>query len=265
MTEEHVTYVKEDDIGIVTLNRPDKMNAVTYGMLGRLGEIVKEIKNDDTVRAVILTGSGRAFSAGTDISAKVTPDPGELIRGIKEKNATESPQSSWMFTSIAKPVICALNGVAVGVGSELALQSDVRIAAESARFGQVFVHRGIVPDTAAGTYLLPRLVGISNACDLIFSGKIIDAMEMLRIGLVSRVVPDADLMDTARKLAKTYTAGAPLSIQFCKQLIYRGLERSIEAHQMASRACLDICFQTEDFKEGITSFFEKRPAHWKGK
>jgi 2-(1,2-epoxy-1,2-dihydrophenyl)acetyl-CoA isomerase len=265
MSDEHVTYTKEDGLGIVTLNRPDKMNAVTYGMLGRLGEIVKDIKNDDEIRCVILTGNGRAFSAGTDISEKITPDPGELIRGIRERNSTEAPQSSWMFTSIAKPVICALNGVAVGVGSELALQSDVRIAAESARFGQVFVHRGIVPDTAAGTYLLPRLVGISNACDLIFSGKIIDAKEMLRIGLVSQVVPDQDLMDTARKLAKTYMAGAPISIQFCKQLIYRGLERSIEAHQISSRTCLDVCFQTEDFKEGITSFFEKRPPQWKGK
>jgi 2-(1,2-epoxy-1,2-dihydrophenyl)acetyl-CoA isomerase len=265
MADEHVLYSKENGIGIVTLNRPEKMNAVTYGMLKRLGEIVKEIKSDDGVRAVILTGNGRAFSAGTDISDKVTPDASEMIMGVKERNSTDSPQSSWMFTSIPKPVICALNGVAVGVGSELALQSDVRIAAESARFGQVFVLRGIVPDTAAGTYLLPRLVGISNACDLIFSGKIIDSQEMLRIGLVSRVVPDQELMSTATKLAQGYMAGAPLSVQFCKQLIYRGLERSIEAHQIASRSSLDICFQTEDFKEGITSFFEKRPPQWKGR
>jgi enoyl-CoA hydratase/carnithine racemase len=155
--------------------------------------------------------------------------------------------------------------VAVGVGSELALQSDIRIAAESARFGQVFVLRGIVPDTAAGTYLLPRLVGISNACDLIFSGKIIDAQEMLRIGLVSRVVPDQELMATAKQMARSYMAGAPIAVQFCKQLIYRGLERSLEAHQIASRSSLEVCFQTEDFKEGIQSFFEKRPPQWKGR
>lgn len=263
MTEEHVTYAKEDGIGIVTLNRPDKMNAVTFGMLDRLGEIVREVKDDETVRVVILTGNGRAFSAGTDISEKVTPDGASMIRGVKERNATDSPQSSWMFTGIPKPVICALNGVAVGVGSELALQCDVRIAAKSARFGQVFVLRGIVPDTAAGTYLLPRLVGISNACELIFSGKIIDAAEMLRIGLVSRVVPDEELMPTAMEMAKSFMAGAPIATQLCKQLIYRGLERSIEAHQIASRSSLEVCFQTEDFKEGIQSFFEKRPPQWK--
>ena len=263
MTEEHVTYAKEDGIGIVTLNRPEKMNAMTFGMLNRLGEIIKEVKDDETVRVVILTGNGRAFSAGTDISEKVTPDAESMIRGIKERNATDSPQSSWMFTSIPKPVICALNGVAVGVGSELALQCDVRIAAESARFGQVFVLRGIVPDTAAGTYLLPRLVGISNACELIFSGKIIDAPEMLRIGLVSRMVPDEELMPTAMEMAKSFMVGAPIATQLCKQLIYRGLERSVEAHQIASRSSLEVCFQTEDFKEGIQSFFEKRPPEWK--
>lgn len=263
MADEHVSYEKRGGIGVVTLNRPDKMNAVTFGMLGRLKEIVEEIKNDESVRAVILTGAGRAFSAGTDISENVTTAAAELIRGVKERNATESPQSSWMMTSIPKPVICALNGVAVGVGSELALQCDVRIAAKSARFGQVFVLRGIVPDTAAGTYLLPRLVGISNACDLIFSGRIIDAQEMLRIGLVSRVVPDEELMPTAVETAESYMAGAPIAVQLCKQLIYRGLERSIEAHQIASRSSLEVCFQTEDFKEGIQSFFEKRPPEWK--
>jgi enoyl-CoA hydratase/carnithine racemase len=265
MSEEHVLYSKEDGIGIVTLNRPEKMNAVTFPMLKKMSEIVKEIKSDTDVRAVILTGNGRAFSAGTDISDNVQPDAEEIITGIKERHSTDSPQSSWLLTGIAKPVICALNGVAVGVGSELALQCDIRIAAQTARFGQVFVLRGIVPDTAAGTYLLPRLIGIANACELIFSGKIIDAKEMLRLGLVSRVVPDEDLMSTAMELAVSFKAGAPISIQFCKQLIYRGLERSVEAHQIASRSCLETCFKTEDFKEGITSFFEKRPAQWKGK
>ena len=161
MSEDHVLYAKEDGIGIVTLNRPEKMNAITFPMLNKMGEIIKEIKSDESVRAVVLTANGRAFSAGTDISDNVQPDVEEIVAGIKERNSTDAPQSSWMFTSIAKPVICAINGVAVGVGSELALQCDIRIAAESARFGQVFVLRGIVPDTAAGTYLLPRLTGPS--------------------------------------------------------------------------------------------------------
>ena len=265
MSDDHVLYTKEDGIGIITLNRPEKMNAVTFPMLSRMSDFIKEVKNDEEVRSVILTGNGKAFSAGTDISDNVQPVAEEIIAGVKERNSTESPQMSWMFTSIPKPVICALNGVAVGVGSELALQCDIRIAAETARFGQVFALRGIVPDTAAGTYLLPRLIGIANACELIFSGKIIDAREMLRLGLVSRVVPNDDLLGAAMELAKSFKAGAPISIQFCKQLIYRGLERTVEAHQIASRTCLDTCFKTEDFKEGIQSFFEKRPAQWKGR
>jgi enoyl-CoA hydratase/carnithine racemase len=264
MAKQEVLYNKEDGIGIITLNRPEKLNALTHEMLHRINSIIKDIKKDDTVRAVILTGNGSAFSAGTDISSEV-PQTAEIeINLMKEKTSTEYRQSLWFFNSIAKPVICAINGAAVGIAAEFSLHCDIRIAAESARWGEVFVLRGMTPDTGAGTYLLPRIVGLSKACELVFSGEIIDAQEMLRIGLVSKVVPDAELMPAAREMARKLTRGAPLAIQMAKQLMYKGLEQTVEAHQEAARYCFQLSCKTHDVQEGIVSFFGKRKPRWKG-
>lgn len=263
--EEHILYDKEEGIGIVTLNRPEKLNAMTHEMLGRLTALIEEIKRDEEVRAVILTGNGRAFCAGTDISGDVPERVDVEISRMKERVSTEHRQSMWLFNSIPKPVICAINGAAVGIGAEMTLHCDIRIASESARWGQVFVLRGMVPDTGAGTYLLPRIVGLSKACELVFSGEIINADEMLRIGLVSRVVPDGELLGAATDLARKLTKGAPLAVQMAKQLMYMGLERGSEAHQEATRYCFQLSCKTEDFQEGIRAFFEKRPPRWKGR
>ncbi|MFC1916865.1 enoyl-CoA hydratase/isomerase family protein [Chloroflexota bacterium] len=265
MAEQDILYTKEDGIAVVTLNRPEKLNSITHEMLGRLHSIIEEVKRDEEVRVVILAGNGRAFCAGTDITGEVPLGAEVIINQAKEKISTESRQSNWYFNSIPKPVICALNGAAVGIGAEFALHCDIRIAAESARWGQVFVLRGMVPDTGAGTYLLPRIVGLSKACELVFSGDIIDAQEMLRIGLVTKVVPGEELMPATMEMAKKLKRGAPLAVQMSKQLMYGGLERSIEAHQEAERYCFNLSCQTEDFKEGIKSFFEKREPRWVGR
>ena len=129
----------------------------------------------------------------------------------------------------------------------------------------MFVLRGLVPDTGAGTWLLPRIVGVSKACELVFSGEIIDAQEMLRIGLVTKVVPDEELMPAAKEMAKKLMRGAPLAVQMCKQLMYKGLERTIEAHIQAERASFTMANQTEDYKEGVKSFLEKREPRWTGR
>jgi len=265
MSGQNVLYDREDNIGIITLNRPEKLNALTHHMLSRINSIIKDVKRDDKVRAVILTGNGRAFSAGTDISSEVPQTAEVEINLMKEKTSTEYRQSLWFFNSIPKPVICAINGAAVGIAAEFSLHCDIRIAAESARWGQVFVLRGMTPDTGAGTYLLPRIVGLSKACELVFSGEIIDAREMLRIGLVSKVVPDAQLISAAKRMAKKLTRGAPLAVQMAKQLMYRGLEQTMEDHQEAARYCFQLSNKTEDVREGIVSFFEKREPRWKGK
>jgi 2-(1,2-epoxy-1,2-dihydrophenyl)acetyl-CoA isomerase len=265
MADQEIIYSKEDGMAIVTLNRPQKLNAITHPMHQRLHSIIEEIRRDDSVRVAILTGTGRAFSAGTDITGEVPISAEVEIRNMKERSSTEYRDSQWYFNSLPKPMICAINGVAVGIGAEFSLHCDIRIAAESARWGQVFVLRGLVPDTGAGTYLLPRIVGLSKACELVFSGEIINAQEMLRIGLVSSVVPDDRLMIAAKEMAKKLMRGAPLAVQMSKQLMYLGLERSIEAHQEAARYCFRLSTQTEDFREGIKSFFEKREPRWVGK
>lgn len=215
MAEEEVVYSKEDGIGIITLNRPEKLNALAFEQQQRLGSLVEEVKRDEDVRVVILTGAGRAFCAGADISGGDLPSVKQAgsfrdrgINDAKKRTSTYDPGTLWSINSIAKPTICAINGAAVGMGAEYTLLCDIRIASETARWGQVFVLRGVVPDHGAGTYLLPRIVGLSKACELVFSGKIIDAEEMLRIGLVNEVVPPDQLMPAAMAMANELKKGS---------------------------------------------------------
>lgn len=260
-----VLYEKQDHIGIITLNRPENMNTMTHEMFDLFENITKEIRGDDDVRAVILTGKGKCFCAGTDLSGNVAQPFATELRYMKSKESTTSTFSLWSFASIPKPVICALNGPAVGAGSEYPLQCDIRIAGQSAKWGEVFVKRGLIPDTGAGTYLLPHIVGLSKACELCFSGEVIDANEMLRIGLVHQVVPDDQLMPTAMEIARKFLKAAPLAVQMTKQLMYMGFERSIEHHHEATRYCFQLATKTEDTIEGVTSFLEKRDPVWKNK
>lgn len=270
MSEQDVLYSVEDGIATVTLNRPESLNALTNEMNLKLDSLVEEIKQDNKVKAVILTGNGRAFCAGTDIKAGSAANEGipqaeDMINRAKQRKSTYDRRSRLFFNSIPKPVICAINGAAVGAGAELTLCCDVRIASESARWGEVFVLRGLVPDIGMGTYLLPRIVGLSKACELVFSGKIISAKEMLSISLVNEVVPNEQLIQHAKEMAKEFVKGAPLAVQACKQLMYLGLCRDIESHYQEESYYFDLCSQTEDAKEGIKSFFEKREPRWLGK
>lgn len=263
-----ILYTKENGIGIITFNRSEKLNALTAGMNYRMIEICEEAKSDEEVRALIITGKGRAFSAGTDMSPagrEGLSDTERALLRIKARRSLFDRTTLWTLLSVPKPVICALNGVAVGLGAEFALQCDVRIAAESARWGQVFVMRGWVPDTGAGTYLLTRVVGLSKAMELVCSGEIIDAREMLKIALVTSVVPDDKLMDAALAMAKKMSRGAPLAVRLAKELIYRGLERNIEEHFYANHSAFGTLTDTEDHVEGIRSFLEKREPKWKGR
>lgn len=268
MAEDQILYQKDNGIGIITLNRPEKLNACTFYMYRRLAEIMEEIKNDDAVRVVILTGAGRGFCAGADLSGPESGLGGESTERpsrIRIKHSTLDRQIGWGFTNIPKPTIAAINGPAVGVGAEYTLHCDIRIAAESARWGQVFVLRGWVPDTGAGTYLLSRIVGLSSALELVCSGEIIDAQEMQRIGLVSKVVPNDQLMPTAVETAKKLMRGSPLAIRNAKELIYRSLERNIEEHLQASSSIFSMLTASEDHAEGVRAFMEKREPRWKGR
>lgn len=260
-----VEYSIDGTTGILRFNRPDRMNAITYEMLIDIERIAREVDGDDGVRALIVTGTGRAFSAGTDLQQlSVQPPAMGRAESLGKAYAADAP-APWTFPSIKKPVIAAINGAAVGLGAEFTLQCDLRIAAESARIGWVFVHRGLVPDTAAGTWLLSRIVGLQEAARLLFSGEIISAARAKEIGYVIGVVPDADLMDDAMALAASVSRGSPLSAAEIKRLLYRGLTRDAMEHLTDSTATISRMFASEDFKEGVRAFLEKREPNWVGR
>jgi len=268
MAEENVLYTKEDGIGIITLNRPEKMNAVTDDMLVTISEIVAEIIMDDEVRAMIITGSGRAFCGGTDVTFLGREEREAALaraRRMRAMDLPESPLPIWTFTRIPKPTIAAVNGAAVGMGAEWTAQCDIRIASENARFGWVFSMRGLTPDTGAGPYLLPYIVGMSKALEMMYSGEVIDAREAERIGLVSKVVPPEELMPAAKEMAHKVIRGAPLALKGVKELTYGSLEWPPSVHRGETGERFRGLSLTEDCREGIRSFLEKRPPVWKGR
>ena len=270
MAENDILYSVEDQMGIITFNRPEKMNSITRDMQLLLTDIVIETIKDTNVRVVILTGTGRAFCAGTDLSA-LGGERSNDIRAIRAKKWEDAglPPSplpdGWSFTRIPKPVIAAINGAAVGMGAEWVAQCDFRIGSDKARIGWVFTQRGLTPDIGCGPYLLPFIVGMSNALEMMYSGEIINAEKAKEIGLLSKVVPPDQLMPEAKALAKKLMKGAPLAVKGVKELTYAALEWSVQRHRLETGTRFAAANLTEDCKEGIRSFREKRPPVWTGK
>ena len=258
-------YTVDGGIALMRFNRPERMNAITYEMLTLIEDAARAASDDERVRAIVVTGEGRAFCAGTDLQQLSSqPPPMGRAETLAHSYRDDAP-APWTFPQIRKPVIAAVNGAAVGLGAEFTLQCDLRIAAESARFGWVFVHRGLVPDTAAGTWLLSRIVGLQQAARLLFSGDIIDAQEALRIGYVLDVVPDGELIDRAMALAASMSRGSPPAAAEIKRLLYRGLTRQAMEHIADSTATITRLFASDDFKEGVQSFIERREPKWTGR
>ena len=251
----HISLAVHEHVGTITIERPEKKNAMTYGMLTELGRAFAAASDDDAVRAVVLTGVPGAFCAGTDLSdLDATP--------LEERSRGGLGTSS--FLDCPKPVVAAVDGPAVGMGAEFTSLCDVRVAGEGARFGWVFVHRGLVPDTGAGTWVLPRIVGPQQAARLLFAGEIIDAGEALRIGFVHEVVPTAAVLDRAQEIAASFTVGSPFAVRATKQLLYAGLGRDFAGHVADNRAVLERCFASADHREGVAAFLERRPPAFTG-
>jgi enoyl-CoA hydratase len=269
MDEEKILYSKENGVGLITFNRPERMNAITDDMLAHLTNILNEITLDDEVRVVVVTGNGRAFCGGTDVTTGIARDhavaAAARAKGIKKVELPENSLPGWTFTRIPKPTIAAVNGAAVGMGAEWTAQCDIRIASEAARFGWVFPLRGITPDTGAGPYLLPYIIGMARALEMMYSGEIIDAAEALRIGLVSSVVPPEQLLPAAMEMAAKLMRGAPLSVKGIKEVTYGALEWPPSVHHIENGRRMRETSISEDATEGIRSFLEKRPPVWKGR
>ena len=261
MTE--VLHTADGQVSYITLNRPEALNAITPEQREYVIRLLAEASADPGVRAVVLTGTGRGFCAGADLRGgsgggeRVAGDVARMLRlGAQRLTAA--------VLDCEKPVIAAVNGTAAGLGAHLALACDLVLAAESAKFIEVFVRRGLVPD-GGGAYLLPRLVGPQRAKELMFFGDALSASDAERLGLVNRVVPDAELDKTAREWATRLAAGPTRALALTKQLVNASLDSDRATAFAAEAAAQEINMTTEDAQEGVRSFVERRSPEYKGR
>src|SRR5437016_9432154 len=260
MSYETLLFAGRDAIATITINRPDKLNALNDQVVDELGHAAGRIASEDAIKGAILTGAGpKAFVAGADISdlAKQGPFDGKA-RALRGQGVLRR------LETCGKPVIAAVNGFALGGGCELAMACHVRIASDAAKFGQPEVKLGIAPGYG-GTQRLPRLVGKGRALQLLMTGEMIDAAEAYRIGLVNKVVPAAQLMSEAREMMKTILANGPLAVALCIEAVDRGLEMSLDEGLILEANHFGLLAATEDMREGMRPFPEKRAPIFKGK
>lgn len=264
MEYQDIIYTKEEGIATITLNRPDTRNAHGPEMTESIVRALEDAAKDSKVRVMVVTGTGRSFCSGADVKAMAKE--ARRPRGEEKKKEPEARPASipLLLQRFDKPVIAAINGIAVGGGLDIACACDIRIASDKARFAELYVRRGIMP-AAGGTYFLPRLVGIDRACLLSWTGDMIDAKEAERIGLVTMVVPHEELESATRELAEKLAKGPPLAIQKAKRAIYDGLGMDLETTLEYIRPIVKELQETEDHKEGARAFVEKREPVFKGK
>lgn len=266
MEYKHIILSKENEFGIITLNRPKQLNAIIKEMMEEMSSAYDIVNKDKDIRVVIITGAGdRGFCSGADLaySTEGGVDPA-LFSAAKGSELDPVGTHSLRIREIDKPTIAAVNGIAVGAGFSIALACDIRIASEKARFGAFFIRRSLLCNEGA-TYYLPQIVGPSKALELMYTGDIIDAHEAERIGLVSKVVPHEELMREAKGLAKRIASAPPLVLAFTKRAIYQTPRNDLKSQLVYEAFTWSTLFDTEDFKEGVRSFLEKRDPIYKGR
>jgi 2-(1,2-epoxy-1,2-dihydrophenyl)acetyl-CoA isomerase len=264
MANEPVLYRRHEGIVTLTLNRPETLNAMNEAMMGEIERILIELEADTAARVVVLTGAGRAFSSGGDQKRDGTPVPPSFFKGDLGGPLIERLNRCILrMQRLHKPIIGSINGVAAGAGLNIALATDLRIAADTARFGEVFARVGLVPD-GGGTYFLPRLVGTAKAMEMILLADIIDAPEALRIGLVNRVVPADQLEPETLKLAERLAEGPTVAYGLAKMGLYQGLGMPLEDVLNMEARNQAIAARTPDRAEGVAAFREKRAPRFTG-
>ena len=260
MPYEHIIYLKNNGVALITLNRPEVLNARNVKMRKELIAACQEIEEDSEVRAIILTGAGnKAFSVGLDLKerseSRVSPVEARRVRG--------QDSDAEAVARLSKPTIAAINGFALGGGCEICLACDLRIASEDAKIGLVEASRGLIPGSG-GTQRLPRLIGKSKAFELMLTAATIDGKEAYRIGLVNKVVPPADLLAEAEQIAAKIASLAPIAVRYIKEAINKGLDMPLEDGLRLERDLSTLIRTTEDAKEGARAFVEKRAPQYTG-
>ena len=260
------TLDRNSGIATITLNRPEKLNAFSPTMEDDIRAALDEARDDDSVRCVVITGAGRAFSSGADVNAwdariREGVEP-TVVDSLRQNEARHG--MPLRIYELAKPVIAAVKGPAVGMGMDLALAADMRIVGESAKFGMLYIHRGLVPDEG-GAWFLPRLVGGPKAYELIMTGDFVLGPEAVEIGLANKCVPDEKLISTTMELAGKIASGPPLAIEFAKRAIRDGQAISLRAHFDAIGYYMSVLNKTEDVAEGMRAFVERRQPQFKGR
>jgi 2-(1,2-epoxy-1,2-dihydrophenyl)acetyl-CoA isomerase len=263
MEYKEILLEKEGGVAILTLNRPEKLNALSLSMRAEIHAAMQQVQEDDDIRALIITGAGRGFCSGADVAIQAARIAGQLEETSRKTILEMVGSVILAFEKVNKPVIGAINGVAAGVGLSLALACDIRIASEEARFSAIWVRRGLIPD-GGGTYLLPMLVGVDKALELSFSGEMINAAEAERIRLVTRIVPHDQLMIRAKELAHQIASGPPIAMELMKKMVWEEIRNNIRKHLIFESYGQNICRKSEDHKEGSQAAKEKRPPNFKG-
>lgn len=257
-----IEFSVDEGIGTITLNRPEAMNAFTYDMIDLWADHLEAWRDDPAVAVIVLTGTGRAFCAGGDLK-KMGERRAETAFQRKNALATRIHRIPKILEDMEKPVIAAINGVAVGAGLDMALMCDLRFAAASARMGETYIKAGLVPGDG-GAWYLPRLVGPAKALELFWTGDLIDAEEALRIGMVNRVVPDDDLITQTRAFARRLAAMPPITLAMTKRAVLQGMKTDLRTALDSVSSAFGVVTTTHDQKEAVAAFIEKRPPAFRG-